>query len=164
VIGGSPEAVQHALLIRQWSADLVVFPHADELTEEAREQLAARDIHVVEGRLTRLDVNDDQLTGVVLDDGRVIARSAVFVRPQLVPKTDLLRALGCDLDPGGVVITDSVGRTSLPGVWAAGNASNPRAQVITAAGEGSAAAISINADLTDEDVRHAVRNRTKENS
>ena len=39
----------------------------------------------------------------------------------------------------------------------AGNAVNPRAQVITAAGEGSAAAIAINADLVDEDVVVAVR-------
>jgi thioredoxin reductase len=39
-------------------------------------------------------------------------------------------------------------------VWAAGNIANPRAQVITAAGEGSAAAIAINADLLREDVRH----------
>ena len=45
----------------------------------------------------------------------------------------------------------------MPGVWVAGNAVNPRAQVITAAGEGSAAAIAINADLVDEDVAAAVR-------
>jgi thioredoxin reductase len=50
---------------------------------------------------------------------------------------------------------DTAGRTSVAGVWAAGNAANPRAQVITAAGEGSAAAISINADLVDEDARNA---------
>jgi thioredoxin reductase len=41
-------------------------------------------------------------------------------------------------------------------VWAAGNVTNPRAQVITAAGEGSAAAIAINADLVADDVRSAV--------
>jgi hypothetical protein len=39
----------------------------------------------------------------------------------------------------------------------AGNLANPRAQVITAAGEGSAAAIAMNADLVEEDVRAAVR-------
>jgi thioredoxin reductase len=44
----------------------------------------------------------------------------------------------------------------VPGVWVAGNLVNPRAQVITAAGEGSAAAIALNADLVDEDVRIAV--------
>ena len=42
-------------------------------------------------------------------------------------------------------------------MWVAGNVANARAQVITAAGEGSAAAIAINADLVDEDVRNAVR-------
>jgi transcriptional regulator GlxA family with amidase domain len=37
------------------------------------------------------------------------------------------------------------------------NVVDPRAQVITAAGAGSAAAIDLNADLVDEDVRDAVR-------
>jgi len=56
----------------------------------------------------------------------------------------------------GWVWVDDTGRTSVPGVWAAGNAVNPRAQVITAAGEGSAAAIAINNDLVDEDTQTAV--------
>jgi thioredoxin reductase len=55
------------------------------------------------------------------------------------------------------VVTGANGHTSVPGVWVAGNVANPRAQVITAAGEGSAAAIAINADLVDEDVENAVR-------
>ena len=42
-------------------------------------------------------------------------------------------------------------------MWVAGNVADPRAQVITAAGEGSAAAIAINADLVEDDVRNAVR-------
>ena len=57
----------------------------------------------------------------------------------------------------GWVVADPTGRTTVPGVWVAGNAVNPRAQVITAAGEGSAAAIAINTDLVDEDVQSAVR-------
>ena len=44
----------------------------------------------------------------------------------------------------------------MSGVWVAGNAANPRAQVITAAGEGSAAAIAINADIVADDVRNAI--------
>jgi thioredoxin reductase len=59
---------------------------------------------------------------------------------------DLFEQIGCDVDDLGFVRVDSGGRTSVAGVWAAGNI-NPRAQVITAAGEGSAAAIVINADL-----------------
>lgn len=102
-------------------------------------------------------VEDDHLTGVRLDDGRVIPRAAVFVPPRFVPNNDLLAGLECDLDEHGWVVTGANGATSVPGVWVAGNVTNPRAQVITAAGEGSAAAIAINADLVDEDVANAVR-------
>jgi thioredoxin reductase len=157
VLGGSPEAVQHAQLVRQWSPDVVLFSHLDEIDADAREQLVARAIGIVDGRLKRLVVTADRLTGLELEDGRFVPRAAVFVRPRFVPQTDLLADLGCLADDQGWIVTDPVGRTSQPGVWAAGNATNPRAQVITAAGEGSAAAIALNADLVDEDVRNAVR-------
>lgn len=157
VLGGTPEAVQHALLIRQWSPDVVLFSHADHLTADAREQLVARAIGVVDGRVRRLVVTDDRLTGIELHDGRVVARAAAFVRPLFTPHNDLLLDLGCSADAAGWIVTDVVGRTSKPGVWAAGNVTNPRAQVITAAGEGSATAIALNADLVEDDVRNAVR-------
>ena len=159
VLGGTTEAVQHAQLVRQWSSDVVLFPHTDTPTAHQREQLAAREIRVVEGTVQRLLVEDDQLTGVELEHGRVVRRTAVFVRPRFVPSTDLLVSLGCDLDDDGWVRTDAVGRTTVPGVSVAGNVANPRAQVITAAGEGSSAAIALNADLVDDDVHTALTSK-----
>ena len=64
--------------------------------------------------------------------------------------------LGCEPNEAGFPLVDGTGLTSVPGVWAAGNAADPRAQVITSAGAGSAAAIAINADLVREDVEQAV--------
>jgi thioredoxin reductase len=156
VLGGSPEAVQHALLVRQWSPDVVLFLHTDTLTLEQRELLTARGIRVVEGAAARLVIGNDQLQGVELGGGTVIPRTAVFVRPRFVPNADLLTGLGCAVDEHGWVVHDPVGRTSVAGVWVAGNAADPRAQVISAAGQGSAAAIALNADLVDEDVKHAL--------
>ena len=156
VLGGTPEAIAHAHLVRQWSHDVVFFTNGTGLTANEREQLAARAIGVVDGPVARLVVEDDRLTGVELVTGQVVARAAVFVRPQFVPHDTLLTALGCATHDNGWVVVDATGRTSVPGVWAAGNAVNPRAQVITAAGEGSAAAIAINNDLVDEDLPIAV--------
>ena len=102
--------------------------------------------------VTTLVVEDDRLTGVETADGRIVPRNAVFVRPRLVPHDALLTDLGCATHDNGWVAVDGTGRTSVPDVWAAGNAVNPRAQVITAAGEGSAAAIAINQDLVDADL------------
>jgi thioredoxin reductase len=156
VLGGTPEAVAHALLIRQWSSDIVYFANGTTLSADQREQLIANAIGVVDTPVARLVIDNDQLTGVELTTGEVVDRQAVFVRPAFVPHDDLLTHLGCATGETGWVWVDDTGRTSVPGVWAAGNAVNPRAQVITAAGEGSAAAIAINNDLVDEDTQTAV--------
>ncbi|MEO6469091.1 MAG: NAD(P)/FAD-dependent oxidoreductase [Acidimicrobiia bacterium] len=157
VLGSHPGAVQHALLVRQWSDDVIFFAHTHDLTEAERTQLGARGIRVVDGEIARLVVEDDRLSGVEVIDGRVIPRTAVFVRPVNVPHADgVVSDLGCDRDDAGFVAVDGTGRTSIPGVWAAGNVVDPRAQVITAAGAGSAAAIAINADLVQDDVRRSM--------
>lgn len=157
VLGTIAGSVQHALLVRQWSDDIVFFAHTYHLTDDDRRQLAARGVRVEEGVVTRLIVADDALRGVAMADGREIPRTAVFVRPGNVPHNDgLLDALGCGKNEAGFVTVDSTGRTTNPGVWAAGNVVDPRAQVITAAGAGSAAAIAINADLVQEDTELAL--------
>jgi thioredoxin reductase len=156
VLGTLPGSVQHAHLVRQWSDDVAFFVHVYDLSADERVQLEARGVRIVLGEVSRLVVEDDRLTGVELTDGRFIARTAVFIRPGNVPHDDgLLTGLGCELDEAGFVTVDATGQTSAPGVWAAGNVVDPRAQVITAAGAGSAAAIAINADLVQEDVERA---------
>ena len=155
VLGIGPGSVEHAHLLRQWSDDVIFFAHTYALDSSERATFEARGIAVVEGRVERLSVVDDRLDAVQLAGGRSISRAAVFIRPALHAHPDGLAAsLGCELDEAGLVRADATGRTSADGVWVAGNAGNPRAQVITAAGEGSAAAIAINADLVDEDVRN----------
>jgi thioredoxin reductase len=157
VLGGAPDTIRYAQIVRQWAADVVFFAPTETLTNADRSQLVARAIGVVEGAVRRVLVEDDRLCGVELDDGRIVRRAALFVPPRFVPNNDVLVGLGCDLGADGWMVTGTAGQTSVPGVWVAGNVANPRAQLITAAGEGSAAAIAINADLVDEDVRIAVR-------
>lgn len=155
LIDGSAESARYAQIVRQWSDDVVVVAPPGTLTAEQRFGLAARSIDVAEGEPAAIRIEHDRLLGVELADGRFIDRQAVFVPPRFVPNNDLLRALGCEIDRNGWVVADGTGRTSVAGVWVAGNVGNPRAQVITAAGEGSTAAIAINADLVDDDVRIA---------
>jgi thioredoxin reductase len=162
VLGTASGSVEHAHLLRQWSDDIVFFAHTYPLGAGERSVLNARGIRIVDGVVARLSVADDRLDAVELTDGRSIPRAALFIRPALRAHDDgLIRSLGCDLDEGGLVRVDATGHTSVPGVWAVGNAANPRAQVITAAGEGSAAAIAINADLVAEEVGDAIDQRDR---
>jgi thioredoxin reductase len=154
VLGTHPGAVVHAQLIRQWSDDVVFFSHTLELSALERAQLAARGIRVVDGEVLRLVIDPDQLTGVELADGSITPRTAVFIRPRNVPHPDgLLAGLGVEVNADGLAVVDRDGHTSTPGVSAAGNIVDPRASVIAAAGAAATAAMAINADLVQGDVR-----------
>ncbi len=156
VIGTGPGSVDHAHLLRQWSDDVMFFTHTYPVTATEREVLDARGIQVIDGQIAELSIVNDRLDAVQLTDGGSIPRTALFIRPALHARDDsLIKSLGFEVDESGFAKVDATGRTTVSGVWAAGNASNPRAQVITAAGEGSAAAIDINNDLVEEDVREA---------
>jgi thioredoxin reductase len=156
VIGTGPGSVDHAHLLRQWSDDVIFFTHTYPVTATEREVLDARGIQVIDGVIERLSVVNDRLDAVELTDGGSVPRAALFIRPALHAHDDsLIESLGVEVDESGFAKVDVTGRTTVSGVWAAGNASNPRAQVITAAGEGSAAAIDINNDLVEQGVREA---------
>jgi thioredoxin reductase len=156
VLATGSGSVGYAHLLRQWTDDVILFAHTHTITEDERGALDTRGIKIVDGRVQGLVVGDDRLQAVELADGRAVPRSAVFIRPALRAHPDgPAAALGCELESDGLVGSDPEGRTSVRGVWVAGNATNPRAQVITAAGEGSAVAIAINTELVAEAIDRA---------
>ncbi|NEA26179.1 NAD(P)/FAD-dependent oxidoreductase [Actinomadura bangladeshensis] len=151
VLASSPNSVHQASLLRQWSPD-VTFLAAKAPTGEDAARLDARGIRVVEAEARRLIADDDRVTGFELADGSVLPCDAVFVAPTWVAKDGPLTDLGCEIGDNGFVKVDETGRTSVPGVWAAGNVTFPGGQVIMAASAGSMAAAMINADLIEADI------------
>ncbi|HWM39808.1 MAG TPA: NAD(P)/FAD-dependent oxidoreductase [Streptomyces sp.] len=168
VLATGPPAVHQALLWRQWSKDVTLFLHtAPEPGDDEYEQLAARDISVVDGQVTSLEVTGDRLTGVTLAGGRVVPRRAVVVAPRFTARAGILAGLGLEATEqemgaqviGSYVAADPSGATEVPGVWVAGNVANLTEQVIGAAAAGVRAAGAINSDLIAEDTRRAVAAR-----
>jgi thioredoxin reductase len=107
VLGGSPDSVHFAQIVRQWADDVVFFVPTGTRTEAQRGQLVARAIGIVEGTAKRVLVEDDHLCGVEMDDGRAVRRAALFVPPRFVPNNALLVGLGCEVadDDDGWVAT-----------------------------------------------------------
>ncbi|TFV62473.1 UNVERIFIED_ORG: methyltransferase domain-containing protein [Bacillus sp. AZ43] len=168
VLGG-PFGVHQALMWRQWSDDVVLFRHTGPApTEEEAEQLAARDITVVDGEVAGLETTDGQLSGVRLADGAVVARQALVVATRMVARGGLLAALGLEPTPlemmgvevGSYIAAEpNTGATAVPGVHVAGNVTELHAQVIGSAATAVKVAAAINADLNAEDTRIAVQQR-----
>jgi len=154
VLGWQPPAVHQALLLRQLSDDVLYF--ADVLDPGDRATLLARGVRVMDGKVTELILADDRLHALRLADGSIVPRSALFVPPRPIPNDSLLAALGCDRTDTGLIRVDPTGLTTIPGLYAIGNVTDPMSQVITAASTGTKAAAAINADLlsTPDPIRH----------
>ncbi|NNH71243.1 NAD(P)/FAD-dependent oxidoreductase [Nocardia uniformis] len=161
ILATGPMSVHQALLFRQLSSDITFFAHTATLSAEQAEQLAARGITVVEGEVAALEIADDRIAGVRLSDGTLVPRSAIVVGSRMVARTKFLAALGLEpIDhPSGMgehIPADATGRTSVPGVWAAGNITDLSAQVGAAAAAAAMAGAHINADLVAEETQEAV--------
>ncbi|KQO45412.1 MULTISPECIES: NAD(P)/FAD-dependent oxidoreductase [unclassified Frigoribacterium] len=149
LIGEHPDLVDRALLLSQWTDDLIVFTHGSDVVTSADEAaLAARGITVDRRRVMSIDGDRDGMRGVVLEDGTVVPRAGGFVRPEWSAALDYVSATGADLDGDGLLVVDDHGRTSVPGLYAAGESTAPGPQqLIVAAGDGARVAAVINRDL-----------------
>ena len=166
VLASGPMSVHQALLFRQLTDDVTYLSSALPPTAEQEEQLRARGITLVPEAVEGLEVQQDRLTGVRLAGGATVACSALVVATVMRARTGL-GGLGLVpvAHPSGVaehLATDAQGRTGADGVWAAGNVTDPTAQVGASAAAGAAAAAQINADLVMEDTGRAVAARRAE--
>jgi thioredoxin reductase len=151
-------AVHQANLFRQWSDDVVLFVHdGPPPTDDERALLATRGVAVVEEKVEALAITGGRLTGVRLANGEVVPRRALAVGPRFVARAGFLADLGLEVveHPQGVgthvPTVDPTGRTAVPGVWVAGNVTDPMAQVVSSAAAGTMAGAVINADLISTD-------------
>ncbi len=164
VLGLSPMSVHQALLFAQLSDRVIFFAHQHEVNAEQRAQLSVWGIEIVEGEVGGVEVSDDQLTGVRRRDGAVVACTALAVATRWTARLTGLDGLGLVAvdHPSGAgthLPVEPMGKTCVPGVYAAGNVADPMAQVVVAAGQGLTAAAAIHGDLMMTDTARAVEAR-----
>lgn len=166
IVASNAFAVHGALLWGQWTDDVTLFLNGrPALADDERDKLEARGVTIVEDPVAEVVVADDRVVGVRLQSGDVVARDVLIAAPRFVANSELLGSLG--LEPAAqemngevfgyaVPAIDPSGRTSVPGVWVAGNVTDLSAQVISAAAAGLKAAAMINMDLIEEETAAAV--------
>jgi thioredoxin reductase (NADPH) len=149
VIGGGDSAIDEGLFLTKFARRVIVVHRRDQL--RASKQLQERafanpKMEFVWDSVATEILGHETVTGVRVrnvktDKERVLETSGVFVYVGLIPATKLFRDQ-VDLDPAGYVIADEHQRTSVPGVFAAGDVQNAEfRQCVVAAGSGATAAI-----------------------
>ncbi|WP_210508911.1 NAD(P)/FAD-dependent oxidoreductase [Naasia sp. SYSU D00057] len=160
VLSSGPMSIHQAQLVRQLSDRVTYFPNGTSISGDERRALSARGIAVESRPVGAVVEEGGRLSGLRLRTGDLLPIDAVFVRPRAVPNDGHLLALGAGtadaFGDGRWVTVDATGRTTVPGLWAAGNVVNPGATVPVAAAAGSTAGAMINADLVEEEIRTAL--------
>jgi alkyl hydroperoxide reductase subunit F len=151
VIGGGNSGVEAAIDLAGIASHvtLVEFDgrlRADEVLQAKLRSLANVTV-VLNGESTAVRGDGQKVNALVYrdrigGDERVVELEGIFVQIGLLPNTEWLKGT-VELSPRGEIVIDDRGQTSVPGVFAAGDATTvPYKQIVVAMGAGSTAALS----------------------
>ena len=121
----APHPPDHAMLIAEWGQATLFLNGNHTVDDEARARLQARGVAIEPGRIVALEGPGRDLSGARLGDGRLVPIDAMFMAPRTRPGSPLAGQLGCAFDDGPfgpVIRTDAMKMTTVPGVYAAGDA------------------------------------------
>jgi thioredoxin reductase len=159
-----PMGLHAAPLFRQLSSHLTVVVH-DGVEVDDTEIGALEDagVTILRGTVSRVVTGaDGHISAVELDDHEPIDADAVVVGPRFKVRFEPFASLGLrpGTHPSGLgdfVETDAAGETSLPGLYAAGNLTDPSQQALGAAAAGSRVGAMISVSLAHDDIEAAER-------
>lgn len=150
VIAGSPMSPHQAALIPDWGATTYFTQGLYEPEDADLELLNRRGVIIERTPVVQLLGEEPQLRAVKLADGRIIEMAAVFVASRTKPSSDIAESLGCAMEEGPsgpFVKTDHMGMTSVPGVYAAGDATSPMHNATIASASGVLAGVGAHQSL-----------------
>ncbi len=131
-------SMHHALMLPDWGRTTLFLNDAFEPDADQRAALAARGTVVQAGAVARLE---DRAT-VLLQDGRRFAMDGLFTLTHTRLASPVAAQLGCAMDEGptgAFIRTDAMQATSVPGVFACGDAARAAGNVAISVGAGALA-------------------------
>jgi thioredoxin reductase len=135
-LASGPGAVRSVLVLAAWSNNVVLC--TDGAPDPGGAALAAAGVRVRTEPIARLAGNRGRLKQIEFSHGPPERREALFVNTRRDQPNGLAAALGCELTAAGTIVTDADGRTSVAGVYAAGDAATAHSRSVAhAIGTGS---------------------------
>ena len=154
VYGEASRGHGFAIELLCWSRDVVLLAGGPaDLSREERQKLDRHGIRLIEDEVAEVEGGTGGLARIRFADGGTLERRALFFCPDDRHISELAERLGCKLMESGVADASAYGKTNVPGVYIAGDASRRVHFAIVAAAEGAMAGFAINNELWHEDLR-----------
>ncbi|WP_315795576.1 NAD(P)/FAD-dependent oxidoreductase [Paenibacillus sp. BIC5C1] len=151
IIVNGAKAFHMAKTISGWTSQFTICTNGpDELTDEQRDELKQHGVPIWDSPIQSIESSDGMVQQVVLEDGTKISCTGIFFGPKLTAGSELPQTIGCEVTDAGTVVVDDFGKTTVPGLFSAGDAASELYQAITAASLGALTAVTINSELNQE--------------
>jgi thioredoxin reductase (NADPH) len=143
VVGDGSAAVEGAVTLTGYASEVYLVTRGVDVTGELAAKLAASTVQVRKGVWVKEISGDKAVTGLVLEDDRVLAVEGVFVELGAKGAMELAVNLGVLLDSETFthIETDKKQATNIPGIYAAGDIAGHPYQMAKAVGEGCVAGL-----------------------
>jgi thioredoxin reductase len=152
VIANGVIAYELIKLLSNQTKRLVLFTNAESsLTGEQSLKIVSHNISIVQKKIAGFDHEQGMIKNIVFKDNSRHKLNVAFTHVPFQLSTDIpCKQLGCELTTGGLVKTDEFQRTSVQGVYAAGDIESATRAITIAAARGSLAGIHLNIELNQE--------------
>lgn len=151
VIGNGDIGIEFVKLIHNWTKQLTLFTNGKStLTAEQTDKMKSHSIKIIENEINSFEHSNGNIQNVVFNDGSKIHVAALFARPGFEQHCDIPQKLGCQLTEQGYIKVDIFQKTSVNGIYAAGDNTTMFRAVSAAVAAGSIAGAVINHELIDE--------------
>lgn len=145
VVTSEVNPVGHALFMRTFSADVLLFERGPEstLNDEERQQLAAANVRLVDSPLVGVTMSDDMKPVLHTKDGEDYLCDVFYPMLGESARSDLASGLGAETVECDKLLVDDHCRTTVPGLFAVGDVTRGLNQIAVATGQAALAATTI---------------------
>lgn len=153
IVADVPGIFHRVKLLVNWSKDLIVCTNGGQnLSSEERNEMEARGIPIIDTPVASFSGDNGKLAKIHFVDGTHIERSGALISPALSSNAVFQEVLGYERNDLGGIVTNDMGKTTVAGVFAAGDSAYVMpSQLIIAAASGSKAAAAVVSELIEED-------------
>lgn len=155
VLGNGEEGYEQVKLISHWAEELTLYTNGKStLSYDHTKLLENNNIKIEEKEISWFEHVDGYIQNVVFKDNTKQGLKALYAKPEIEQQTYLPKDLGCNYTDKDRVDVDIFQKTSVPGVYAAGDNSSLGRSVAVAVAAGSVAGTILNKELISEELNH----------
>jgi thioredoxin reductase len=150
VLNISPMSLLQAMVIPDWGPTTFYLNGGNEPDNASLAELEERGVAIEPAPVRALHGEGTRLSSIELADGRMSAVDALYLSTRTRLNSDIAQQLGCELEEGpfgSVIKTDAAKRTTVSGVYAAGDIARPTHNITWACADGVTAAIDLHHSL-----------------